>query len=76
MTDEDKQRRLTAKRNNERVKLVVSTTNTLAITILGAVFVLPLVNGSISCMVLICFPAALVLHLVAHAALWFLHSED
>ena len=64
-------RKLRAKRANERLKLAAGALNTLALTIVGAAFVIP---GVIP-------PAfrsdsGLILHLLAHLVLGFMKSED
>lgn len=41
----DQERRLAAKRNNERVKLVVTSLNAIALAIFGTAFVMPAVNN-------------------------------
>jgi hypothetical protein len=74
MSPEDKQRRLLAKRNNERVKLAAGFLNTLGLTILGATFVLPSVTGGR--LEWIWIPVGIVLHLVAQALVRLLRSED
>ena len=76
LTAEDRARRLAAKRNNERVKLVATTLNAIALTTFGAAFILPTVNGGISAPPLIWILAAVTLHLGAHAVFRLLRSED
>jgi hypothetical protein len=76
LTDEDRARRLAAKRNNERVKLVASTMNTVALTTFGAAFILPLVNGATGPLPVIWIPFAVALHFGAQAVYRFLRSED
>lgn len=76
LSDEDKMRRLAAKRNNERVKLVAGTFNAMALTILGAAFILPSINGGVGALTLIWIPVAVALHLGAHMAFRFMRSED
>jgi hypothetical protein len=74
-SDDDPRRRLRAKRQNERVKLVVSFLNTVSLAVLGAAFVVPAVSGSDSIR-WNWMPAALIVHLTAHAALSLLRSEE
>lgn len=71
----DTERKLAAKRTNERVKMLAGTLNALAIGILGAAFVVPGVT-SLENVRWIWIPAALVLHLMAYVAYRFLKSED
>jgi hypothetical protein len=72
---DDPRRRLRAKRQNERVKLVVSFVNTAALAILGAAFIVPGISGTDS-IHWNWVPVAFILHLCAHAALSLLKSED
>lgn len=76
LSDEDKKRRLAAKRNNERVKLFANSLNAVALTILGAAFILPSVNGGLLSLTVIWIPVAVALHLGAQATLGLLRSED
>lgn len=76
LTEEDKLRRLAAKRNNERVKLMAGTFNAMALTILGAAIILPGINGGPGALTLIWIPASVALHLGAHMAFRFMRSED
>lgn len=76
LADKDRQRRLAAKRINERIKLLVSTVNAVALTAFGAAFVLPTVNGAMGSLSVIWIPGAVALHLVAHGLFQFLRSED
>ncbi|MBM0206915.1 hypothetical protein JNW90_30850 [Micromonospora sp. STR1s_5] len=69
------ERRLRARRQNERVKLIVSFLNTLSLAIIGAAFVIPGV-ASLSGVRWGWIPVALLLHLGAHAALSLLKSEE
>ena len=39
-------RKLAARRNNERVRLLASTLNTIGLTVFGAAFLLPAISGS------------------------------
>ncbi len=75
----DQERRLFAKRNNERVKLIVTSLNAVALAILGAAFLVPalanpavLLSSGPWALVLI----ALTLYFGAHAVLQFLRSEE
>ena len=79
LTDEDRRRRLAAKRNNERVKLGATALNAIAIAIVSVAVVLPAISAPdllLTGRAWILLLAAIVLHLVAHAALSFLRSED
>lgn len=69
------ERRLRAKRQNERVKLLASFLNTLALAIIGAAFVVPGV-GSLSSVRWAWIPVGLVLHFSAQTALGLLKSEE
>lgn len=75
----DQERRLAAKRNNERVKLIATSLNAIALAILGAAFLVPaLANPAVllSAGPWILVSVALTLHLSAHAVLRFLRSEE
>lgn len=76
LTPLDRARRLAAKRNNERVKLVASTLNAIALTTFGAAFILPTVNAGMAAPPLIWILAAVTLHLGAQAVFRLLRSED
>lgn len=76
MTEDDKARRLSAKRNNERVKLAASTMNAISLTTFGAAFILPSVTGGAATPAPIWVIVAAVLHVGAHALFRFLRSED
>lgn len=76
MTDEDQRRRLSAKRNNERLKLVAGTLNAVAITSFGAAVVLPTIQHTGNAPLVIWIPLALGLDLSAHGVLHFLRSEE
>ena len=71
----DVQRRLRARRQNERVKLLVSFLNTLSLAILGAAFVVP---GMISIQTVrwSWIPFGVALHVIAQWLLSLLRSED
>jgi lipopolysaccharide export LptBFGC system permease protein LptF len=68
-------RKLRARRTNERVKLVSTSLNTVALAILGAAFIVP---GGVSLEAVrwMWIPVAFILHLGAHLVLRFLKSED
>jgi hypothetical protein len=68
-------RKLRARRTNERVKLVSSSLNTVALAILGAAFIVPGVV-LLEAVRWMWIPVAFILHLGAHLALRFLKSED
>ncbi len=69
------ERRLRAKRQNERVKLIVSFLNTLSLAIIGAAFIVPGV-ASLATVRWGWLPAETLLHVSAHAAFSLLKSED
>ena len=68
-------RKLRARRTNERVKLVSTSLNTVALAILGAAFIVPGVV-SLEAVRWMWIPVAFILHLGAHLVLRFLKSED
>lgn len=68
-------RKLRAKRQNERIKLLASFLNTLSLAFLGAAFVVPGVT-SIDNVRWIWFPVALALHVLGHLTFSFLKSEE
>lgn len=75
----DQERRLAAKRNNERVKLVVTSLNAIALAIFGTAFVVPAVNNIailLSPTPWILLILAVALHSAAHGFLRFLRSEE
>jgi hypothetical protein len=74
MTPEDRERRLAAKRNNERVKLAAGALNALSIATAGAAFVIPAIVGQ--GIQWIWLPASAALHLCAQAVFQFMKSED
>lgn len=77
--DPDAQRRLHAKRANERIKLLYSTANALAIGVLGAAIIVPGVTSLASLMELqraIWFLVAVGLHCTGLAIVGLLRSED
>lgn len=70
---------IAAKRYNERVKLLVTTTNSFAIGIAGSAIIFPIAHdGSASLTVLsvIWILAGIGLHLMAQALLGFIRSEN
>jgi hypothetical protein len=69
------ERKLTARRTNEHLKLAASFLNTLALAIIGAAFVVPGVT-SLELVRWIWIPVGLLLHLTAHLMLRLLKSED
>jgi hypothetical protein len=75
---EDIERRLTAKRNNERVRLTANAMNAVAIAIVGVTIIAPSLNSSFAwdakhgILVLL----AAVLYLGAMAMFAFYRSED
>jgi hypothetical protein len=73
-----KARKLAAKRINERLKLLASFFNALALGVIGAGFIVPVVNepGRLISPQLPWLGLGLVLHLSAQGVLLFLRSED
>lgn len=71
----DAERRLRAKRSNERLKLLVGFLNTTGLAIIGAAFVVPGV-ASFQGVRWTWIPAGLGLHLMAQIALQMLRSEE
>jgi len=69
------ERRLRAKRQNERVKLLASFLNTLSLAFVGAALVIPGV-ASTDDVRWVWLPAALRLHLAAHLTFRYLKSEE
>ena len=69
------ERKLAARRANERVKLASGFLNTLGLAILGAAFVLPGITGA-GGIRWIWIPVGIGLHPVAQAVMRFLKSED
>jgi len=49
LTNADKARRLASRRFNERVKLIVTSLNAIALAILGAAFILPGIANVATC---------------------------
>ncbi|MDR4306923.1 hypothetical protein IHQ68_09865 [Chelatococcus sambhunathii] len=76
LTPEDFERRLRAKRANERLKLLATTMNTLGMTVVGVAVLVPVVAGAAGLLSLIWIVIAVVLHLAAQVALGSLRSED
>lgn len=77
--DPDAQRRLSAKRTNERIKLVYSTLNAFAIGIVIAGVIVPGVSSPASLIELprlIWFSVAGALHIAAQVFVGTLRSED
>jgi hypothetical protein len=70
-----RERKLRARRQNERLKLASTSLNTLSLAIVGAAFIVPGVV-TLEAVRWIWIPAAAVLHVSAHAVLRFLKSED
>ncbi|GLK77493.1 hypothetical protein GCM10008171_27470 [Methylopila jiangsuensis] len=73
---EDVERRLRAKRTNERLKLAASTSNAVGLTILGAAVLVPVTTGKASWFAALWILAAVALHVFAQAVLGVLRSED
>ncbi|WP_020180865.1 hypothetical protein [Methylopila sp. M107] len=76
LTPEDVERRLRAKRANERLKLAATTMNTLGMTTVGVAVLVPIVSGSATFASLAWIAVAVVLHFAAQGVLGVLHSED
>lgn len=75
----DAERRLAAKRANERIKLVYTTANAFAIGIVGAAFIVPGVSSLFPLIEVrrgIWLLIAAGLHIVAHLFIGRLRSED
>ena len=78
MTEPDpivSERKLRAKRQNERVKLAASALNTLALAIAGAAFIVPGMT-SLENVRWTWIPVSLGLHICAHLVFTALKSED
>ena len=75
----DQRLRLAAKRHNESVKLVATSLNAIALAVLGTAFVIPAI-GNIAVLSSpgpwILLFVAIVIHLVAHAVVRLLRSEE
>lgn len=69
-------RKLAARRLNENLKLLASSLNTVALTILGAAFLLPTISGQAVATPTIWIMIAAGLHLLAQAVLRLIQSED
>ena len=77
--DPDAQRRLANKRYNERIRLIYTAANTLALGIIGAAFIVPGVSSVATIFETqraIWFLAAAGLHVLAQAVVGFLRSEE
>ena len=76
--DPDAQRRLANKRYNERIRLIYTAANTLALGIIGAAFIVPGVSSVATIFETqraIWFLAA-GLHILAQVVVGFLRSEE
>ena len=69
------ERRLRAKRVNERLKLLASFLNTLGLAVIGAALVVPGI-ASLASVRWAWIPVGLVLHFAAQTALGLLRSEE
>ena len=69
------ERRLRAKRQNERLKLAVSFLNTMALAVVGTAFIIPGVT-SLDTVRWSWLPVALILHVTAQAIIGLLKSEE
>lgn len=76
LAPEDVERRIRARRLNERLKLAASSINTVGLTLLGAAALVPLVGGLFNWSSIVWILIALGLHLVAQFVLGRLKSED
>ncbi|WP_279478008.1 hypothetical protein [Aureimonas sp. SK2] len=69
-------RKLAARKFNEHVKLVSTSVNAVALTTLGASILLPGISGTAVARPVVWLLIAGALHLVAHASVRMLRSED
>lgn len=79
MTPEQKQIRLRAKRQNERVKLMANLLNAVAIAVIAVTIVIPSVADPqflLTAKPYVLLSVALVLHIAAQVFLGLLQSED
>ncbi|PZQ14276.1 MAG: hypothetical protein DI565_12690 [Ancylobacter novellus] len=76
LTPDDIERRIKAKRFNERLKLFASTLNTIGLTLFGSAVVIPFVAGALTTSVIVWIMLAVALHLSAQTGLKQLRSED
>ncbi|MFD1703776.1 hypothetical protein ACFSCV_12265 [Methylopila henanensis] len=76
LTPDDVERRIRAKRLNERLKLLASSLNTVGLAVFGAAVLVPLVGERLPLSAAVWFLATLSLHLLAHVVLGRLTSED
>lgn len=75
----DQERRLAAKRNNERVKLLANAVNAAALAVLGAAFIIPAVNNPASLLApgpWLLLLLAVAIHASAHAVFGLFRSEE
>lgn len=78
-SEEDRARRLAAKKNNERVKLAAGALNALGIAVAGAAVILPAINEQGFLLTIwpwILLLSALGRHMAAQTLLSPLRSED
>jgi len=75
-TGDQATRRLAAKRANERIKLLIVSVNTVALTMFGATLVIPVVSGSRQDVPVTWILVAIGLHVMAQALFQFLRNED
>ncbi|WP_020186657.1 hypothetical protein [Methylopila sp. 73B] len=73
---EDAERRIRAKRINERLKLLASSVNTVGLTVLGAAVLVPFIGGTFTPAAVVWILLAVGLHSVAQVLLSWLRSED
>ncbi|GLK57000.1 hypothetical protein JOD31_003032 [Methylopila capsulata] len=73
---EDAERRIRAKRINERLKLLAGSVNTVGLTVLGAAVLVPFIGGTFTPAALVWILLAVGLHSVAQVLLSWLRSED
>lgn len=76
LSPEDIERRIRAKRFNERVKLAANATNAVGLTLLAAAALVPFVGGLATWSSAGWIPVALGLHFMAQFMLGRLKSED
>jgi hypothetical protein len=69
-------RKLAARRMNERIRLLVSSLNTVGLTTFGAAFILPRVNDQAISPSVGWILVAIGLHLTAEGLFQFLRSEE
>ena len=80
LSDEDRARRVAAKRFNERLKLIANLLNTSAAALIGAALLIPLVQQDTTILwelwPWLWFLIAVLLHMLGHVVLSRMRSED